>query len=97
MDIEQFTIINNKLDKLDSRIDNVDITLAKQSILLDEHIKRTGIAEENIGMLRADLKPVEAHVSMVQGAIKLIAFGAVIIGAAAGIVRIISAIYPFFR
>ncbi len=97
MDMEQFEVLNNKLDKLDSRIDNIDLTLVKQSVLLDEHIRRTGIAETNIDMLRADLKPVEKHVSMIQGALKFIALVGVLSGLVVSAIKVISSASQFFH
>lgn len=63
--------LEDKLDKIDSRIDNIDITLARQSEILDIHIKRTNLLEEA-------LKPIEKHVAMVNGALKLIGLMATI-------------------
>ncbi len=54
-----------KLDKIDQRINNVDVTLAAQHEVLKEHVRRTNLLEEQI-------KPIEKHVSMVNGAIKFI-------------------------
>lgn len=53
----------DKLDKLDTRIDNIDITLAKQHLSLEEHIKRSN-------MLEAKLEPVEKHVNSVNAVLK---------------------------
>lgn len=64
--------VDEKLDKIVEHIGNIDITLAKQSVQLESHIKRTEIAEQNIDMLRKDFKPVEKHVMMVSGALKLV-------------------------
>lgn len=66
--------ILDKLDEMDKRIDNIDITLAKQHVSLEEHIKRTNLLEEQ-------LKPVNKHVDMVNGALKLLGFIAVLLAA----------------
>jgi hypothetical protein len=63
--------LEDKLDRIDSRIDNIDITLARQSEILDIHVKRTNLLEEA-------LKPIENHVAMVNGALKLIGILAMI-------------------
>ncbi len=57
--------LEDKIDKIDSRLDNVDITLAKQSVVLEVHVKRTNLLEEAI-------KPLSVHVSMINGALKLL-------------------------
>ena len=53
------------LEKMDSRLDNVDITLAKQQVSLDEHIRRTELLETKV-------EPIQKHVNMVDGALKFI-------------------------
>ena len=54
-----------KIDKIDQRINNVDVTLAAQHESLKDHIRRTNLLEEQV-------KPIEKHVNMVNGAIKFI-------------------------
>ena len=69
-----------KLDKILEKISNIDITLAKQQASLDEHIRRTEIAESHIDDIKEDLKPVHAHINMVQGGLKVImAIGAAVL------------------
>ena len=46
--VKQLDRIEQKVDKLDHRLDNVDITLAKQHVSLDEHIKRTALLESKV-------------------------------------------------
>lgn len=60
---------DQKLDKIVEDIGEIKVTLGKQQVSLDEHIRRTNLIEE-------DLKPVKKHVWMVNGALKLV--GAVI-------------------
>jgi hypothetical protein len=74
-DIKRF---EDKLDKVVDDIGEIKITLSSQHVSLKEHMRRTSILEESI-------KPLEKHVSMVNGALKLIAVLAMI----AGIVQVI--------
>lgn len=53
------------LDKLDSRLDNIDVTLAAQHVSLKDHIRRTELLEDAV-------KPLQSHMDMVKGAAKLI-------------------------
>lgn len=64
--------LSQKIDKLDERLDSIDKTLIKQEGQLALHIRRTEIAEENIKMLRDDLKPIKKHVNMIEGIIKFL-------------------------
>lgn len=61
-------IILEKLDRIDSRVGNIDVTLGKQHEQLVEHIKRTKQNEDQI-------THINKHVYMVEGGLK--AFGAV--------------------
>ena len=61
-----------KIDRIDERINNVDVTLAshveilkKQSEILEIHVRRSTMLEEAI-------KPLQKHVSMTEGVIKFI-------------------------
>lgn len=62
---EPFKTLDTKLDKLDERLDSVDKTLVRQHEQLKYHIQRTNLLE-------AKFEPVEKHVNMVHGALKLI-------------------------
>lgn len=62
---DDFDRIHKKLDKIDDRLGSIDVTLAKQAVSLDEHIKRTNLLEKK-------LEPVERHVMMVNGVLKFL-------------------------
>lgn len=69
--------ILEEIKKLDSRLDSIDITLAKQHVSLDEHIRRTELLENKVD-------PIEKHVVFVNAAFKILsAVGAIILGLAA--------------
>lgn len=42
----------DKLDKMDTRLDSIDVTLGKQQVSLDYHIARTNQNEETIEILK---------------------------------------------
>ncbi len=70
--------VHDKLDKVVESISEINVTLAKQSVSLEEHIKRSN-------MLEAKMVPVEKHVAMVNGALKFIG----LLGILAGILEVI--------
>jgi LPS O-antigen subunit length determinant protein (WzzB/FepE family) len=74
-----------KLDKLDERLDAIEKEQIKNNVLLDEHMRRTEIAEQNIEMIRKDMKPLTSHVSMVKGVGKFIALLGTIVGIIGGL------------
>lgn len=61
-----------KVEQVAQDQSEMKVTLAGQAVQLEQHILRTKLAEENIELLRKDLKPVEKHVNMVNGAFKFI-------------------------
>lgn len=62
----------NQLDKISDKIDEIRVDIGDIKIDLREHIYRTKLAEENIKILRDELKPVEKHVERMNGGIKLL-------------------------
>ena len=57
--------ISDTLDLIRDDISDIKVDLAK-------HIYRTDIAEENLKILRNELKPVEKHVERMNGGLKLL-------------------------
>lgn len=76
--MSDFKTVIDKLDKLDSRIDNIDITLVRQEAQLAEHIRRTNILEQK-------LEPVERHVDRVNTVIKIFTYAGAILSFFAGL------------
>lgn len=79
------TIIE-KLDKMDSRIDNIDITLIKQNLTLEEHTRRSLANEETLEVVKHDsdvrLRQLESHKDKVVGAIAILGIlGTMVLGA----------------
>lgn len=75
--------IFDKIDKISEDIYEINISLAKNTISLEEHIRRTNLLEEEI-------KPVKAHVNLVESIFKIIGFLSIISG-------IVVAIYEVWK
>lgn len=60
MDFEKELLseMSKTLERLDTSVDNINITLGKQEVHLAEHIRRTELLEES-------LKPIQEHVNRV--------------------------------
>jgi hypothetical protein len=91
--------LDKKVDRLDQRLDTMSETLAKQHVQLADHIRRTGLAEESITLLREEskiasekaaehLKPIEHHVDRVQFTFKIIRFIGVVVAIGTGVISI---------
>jgi uncharacterized coiled-coil protein SlyX len=78
-----------KRDEIEKRLGSIDVTLAKQSTILEEHIRRTAMAEERIDLIQSQIDPLKSHVAMVAGAIKFVGFVGVLAGIVAAVVAII--------
>lgn len=57
--------IQNKIEIISQSLQNIDKTLAVNTALLDEHIKRTELLETR-------MQKVDTHVNMVNGIVKFI-------------------------
>lgn len=75
----------DKIDKLDDRLDVIDKHLAVYNVQLEIHIKRTKELEDRH-------VPVEEHVKNMNGAGKLVALSATIIGVLIGLLKILGII-----
>lgn len=73
--------ILDKLDSIDGRLGSIDVTLAKQNVTLEEHIRRTELLE-------LDVQPIKKHVAMFEGALKLIGAVGLIAGVIASVIAL---------
>lgn len=75
----------NKIDNIDESLQDISITLAKQEVSLETHIKRTNLLEERVELLREEMRPVEQHVFYMHGALKALGILSLLIGVLATI------------
>ena len=74
--------IEEKIDKLDSRLDKVDVTLALQHASLEDHKRRSEANEKAVEILKDEVKPIVSHVYLmgVLGKVFLVILGSGAIG-----------------
>ena len=77
-----------KLDKIEEHLSNIDITLVKQHEQLAHHIYRTSLAEQNLDILRQEIKPVQKHVEVVNTTLKVLGAVASVVTFVAGILKL---------
>lgn len=51
--IESLEKLDETVQKIDKRIDHIDVTMAKNTVSLEEHVKRTNLLEEQIKPVRS--------------------------------------------
>jgi len=83
MNEKQWEMLFQKIEKMDSRLDDINVILAKQQASLDEHVRRTLLLENR-------MDPIEKHVSFVNAAFKLIVGAGTLVG-------VYAALSKFFR
>lgn len=59
--------LEGKIDTIQNHLGSIDVTLAKQSVILEEHVKRTNLLEKKI-------EPIESHVKLLKSIAKIISF-----------------------
>ena len=62
--------ILDKLDQMDQRLDNIDITLVRQEGQLAEHMRRSLLNEEAVQLLKTQVEPIKDHVKSVNTILK---------------------------
>lgn len=67
----------------------IKVSLAEIKVDLRHHIKRTELLELEVKEWRNDMKPVQKHVTMVNGAGKLLGTASIITAIAVGIYRLL--------
>jgi uncharacterized membrane protein YheB (UPF0754 family) len=85
--------MNEKLDAIVAKQGEMNVTLFRLTDSVEVHVKRTGLLEERVDLLAGDLKPVEDHVTMVNGALKFLVYLGAVVGLVAGLLKI----FEFFH
>ena len=81
--------INEKLDKIVADIGEIKVTMATNTVVLEEHIRRTEIAELNINSIKEELAPIKTHVILVQSLGSIIYTAVKVIGVLATVLSVI--------
>jgi hypothetical protein len=64
--------VNHKIGNIEITLHRMDKTLDKQSISLDEHMRRTAAAEKLILELQIKQEPLEKHLHQAEGMWKMV-------------------------
>lgn len=82
--------IYSQLDRVEGKVDNIDVTMARNTTLLEEHIRRTNLLEE-------ELKPIKEHVATVRGGLTWLKIITLFGGAAGALTAIGAALKSFLQ
>lgn len=74
--------IEDKVDKIVDKLGHIDVTLVRQNLTLEEHVRRTEALE-------ALVEPIRTKVSMAEGALKLLGFAAVVTALIEGLIKLL--------
>jgi len=81
--------VEDKLDKLDARIDSIDKTLERNTLSLEVHMKRSDALEEYVQKIEKEVLPVKDHVYRMTHAIQGIFWFCTVIAAIAGFLLVL--------
>lgn len=77
-------VIEKKIDQINDRLHATNITLAEQHMSLKEHMRRTELLEVGLesykNIMKETLKPIEKHVLLVNWGVKFIVAVAAVAG-----------------
>lgn len=77
--------MDHRLDKIETKIDGIQdslhlihLTLVKQEGNLKDHMRRSEINEENIQLLRQEVRPIQDHVTKLNGVVRLVGLSSIV-------------------
>jgi hypothetical protein len=81
-DVNLGEIILTEIKSINKELGDINVTLAKQEVNIDTHIRRTDLLE-------AKIVPVEKFMATINAGLKLIGAGAVLVSLVTGIIKLI--------
>lgn len=83
--------IKAKLDKMDDKLDEMQLVQIKQAVILDEHISRTEALEKALQYTKEkDIEPLKQQSYMLNGVFKFIGITSSILGLVFTILKLFS-------
>lgn len=80
--------IDEKLHEIARTQAEQALVLAKQSAVLEEHIRRTVAAEARLAVLEKDIKPLHEHVAAMGAMAKVLVLVSAAVGALVGVLKV---------
>jgi uncharacterized membrane protein (DUF106 family) len=79
--------IEEKMDEFNEKLHSIDKTLERNTVSLEEHMRRSALNEEAIELLKEEFKPVQKHVTQVHAILQFFGFLGILASIVAGIVK----------
>ena len=73
--------VKKELKEIQKSINNIDITLARQNVSLEEHMRRTELLENKID-------PLQAQINQALGAVKFLTIISVVVGVISALIKL---------
>ena len=71
---KEHAVFSKKVSKLDDRLDKYNEVLVRNTVSLEEHIKRTNLLEKKIGHVEREVGGLREHVSVVKSVFAVFQF-----------------------
>jgi len=88
--LERVDQTHNELTDIRKSVGSLAETAVEHNVILEEHIRRTEVNENNLRLLEERFAPVERHISMWAGAGKVLAIVGLLASLAATLYKILS-------
>jgi tetrahydromethanopterin S-methyltransferase subunit G len=82
--------LDDRLEKIESRLTEIDRTLLVNTSSLEKHMLRTELSEKRLEKIENELIPVSRHVSQVSGALKFVGILSLVTGFIYTAVKLVS-------
>jgi tetrahydromethanopterin S-methyltransferase subunit G len=82
--------LDDRLEKIESRLTEIDRTLLVNTSSLEKHMLRTELSEKRLNKIENELIPVSRHVSQVSGALKFVGILSLVTGFIYTAVKLVS-------
>ena len=82
--------IDKSLESIHTRLNSIDVKLAKQQCHLESQVERCKLIEDDVEQIKHSIRPLQVHVSRVEGGVKVLGILSVLLG-------IVASLFGFFK
>ena len=82
--------VADRLNEVREDVSTIKVTLERNTASLEHHVRRTDIAEANLALLRAEVKPLQDWHTTIANLLKLVAASATVLAILAAAAKLFS-------